>query len=211
MLFFNTMSNQIKTILQFNESKIKEKGSLFIGLAYPILTVESTDSVLLELRKKYYDSTHICYAYKINPQLTKYSDDGEPTGTAGIRLLNAIQHFDLTNILLVSIRYFGGVKLGVGPLGKTYYLSGLETLKSAKIVEQIEYAELQVIFDYSLLKTIHHTISKFECKIVDTISSNNQTIILLIKSNLINDFSNTINQLTNSKAIVKETNVRLFI
>lgn len=205
------MLNQIKTILSFNESKIKEKGSLFIGLAYPVLTVESTDSILVDLRKKYYDSTHICYAYKINPQLTKYSDDGEPSGTAGIRLLNAIQHFDLTNVLLVSIRYFGGVKLGVGPLGKTYYLSGIETLQSAKIVEQIEYAELHVTLDYTLVKTIHHILSKFECKIQDTISSNNQTIIFLIKSNLINDFLNSVNQLTNNRAIVKETNIRQFI
>lgn len=206
-----SMLNQIKTILQFNESKIKEKGSLFIGIVYPILKIDDIDPFLNDLHKKYYDSTHICYAYKIYPDITKYSDDGEPTGTAGIRLLNAIQHFELTNVLLVSIRYFGGIKLGVGPLGKTYYLSGLETLQNANIIEQIEYAELNITFDYSFLKTVHHSLSKFECKIKETVSSSNQTIIFLIKSNLISDFTNSVNQLTNNKLLIKDTKKRQFI
>lgn len=128
------MTDQIQTIEQQHETKFKEKGSLFIGQVYPVNSVEEAEEFLTSVRKKFYDATHHCYAYRIMENDSKYSDDGEPNGTAGIRIANAINHFELTNLLVISIRYYGGTKLGVGPLGKAYYQSAYDTLSEMEIV-----------------------------------------------------------------------------
>ncbi len=203
--------NSIKTIIQINQNKLKEKGSTFIGIAHPLLTIEDIDNQLALLNKEYYDSTHICYAYKLYPNVSKYSDDGEPTGTAGIRILNAIQHFDLTNILVVSIRYFGGTKLGVGLLGKTYYNSAYNTLENGNICEKIEYEKLLVNIDFSLTNTAHHLIKKYNCKITNTFVNQKQSLEILIKSNLTDDFINTSINTTNSQIEIIKTNNKIFI
>ncbi|MBI2419374.1 MAG: YigZ family protein [Ignavibacteriales bacterium] len=124
------MVNSFFTISEKAEFRIKEKGSLFIGIAFPVHNVQECDEILAQHRKEFYDATHVCYAYRVINGPVKYSDDGEPTGTAGVRLLNAIEHYNYFNILVLSIRYFGGTKLGVGPLGKAYY-------DSAKNISQV--------------------------------------------------------------------------
>ena len=123
---------KILTVKEFYESKFKQKGSIFVGQAYPAGQEKQAEEILELVRKKYHDATHHCYAYRVYAKEEKYSDDGEPSGTAGVRILNAIHHLDLYNVLVISIRYFGGVKLGVGPLGKAYYQSALQTLEQAK-------------------------------------------------------------------------------
>src|ERR1035437_8880518 len=120
----------IRSIEGFTEAGIKEKGSAFTGQAYFMSDSDECVKKLNKIIKQFYDATHHCYCYKLNSGEAKYSDNGEPSGTAGIRILNAIEHFDLTDILVVVIRYFGGTKLGVGPLGKAYYESALNVLKS---------------------------------------------------------------------------------
>jgi len=85
----------IETIINLSEFQFKEKGSLFVGRLFPIQSVDEAESILAEIRKKYYDATHNCYAYKfIADESFNYSDDGEPSGTAGIRIFNAIKHFN---------------------------------------------------------------------------------------------------------------------
>ena len=96
--------------------------------------------------------------------LERYSDDGEPGGTAGVRILNAIEHFDLVDIIVVVIRYFGGTKLGVGPLGKAYYQSALEVLKQSEIIEKSLFKKIKIVYDYEQTSKIHHFISKYDAK-----------------------------------------------
>ncbi|MFH0735871.1 MAG: YigZ family protein [bacterium] len=206
-----TAENSIKSIINSTEIKLKEKGSTFIGIAYPLLTIEQIEEQLSHLHKKYYDSTHICYAYKLYPNTNKYSDDGEPNGTAGIRILNAILHFNLTNLLVVSIRYFGGTKLGVGLLGKTYYNSAFLTLENSNIIEKIEYEKLIVSLDFNLTNIAHHIIKKFNCKIINTIVTEKQTLELLIKSNLAEDFISNSIKVTNNQIEIIQTNEKVFI
>ncbi len=202
----------IKTIETIFESKLKEKGSLFIGIAKFVKTIEEIEEYLHSIKKEYYDATHHCYSYKIYPNIVKYSDDGEPTGTAGIRLLNAINHFDLTNILLISIRYFGGTKLGVGPLGKAYYQNGIETLENATIIKKELYYNLKVDYSYNLTKTIHHVLNKYDCKIINTeYLQTEQITYFKIKPNYINSLINEISTLTNNQAIVNNLNIKEFI
>lgn len=155
----------IKTVSGYSECRIKEKGSLFIGMCYPINSELETNEHLNKIRKKYYDATHNCYAYKFADGNTKYSDDGEPNGTAGIRILNAINHFDLKNILVVVTRYFGGTKLGVGLLGKTYYETAYECLKNSSQVSKTLYKKILITYQYELFNFIHRTILRYEAKI----------------------------------------------
>ncbi len=153
--------SSVKTIQNKAEYKYKEKGSVFISQCYPVSTSIEVENLLTGIRKKYYDATHHCYAYKLSDGNIKYSDDGEPSGTAGIRIMNAIEHFGLTDILVVVIRYFGGTKLGVGPLGKAYYTSAFEVLANVKIIEKKLYKKIRIDYDYEQTNKIHYLLSKY--------------------------------------------------
>lgn len=126
-----------KTIKKSSESKITIKGSKFLGFAYPAESTEVIDEILESLHKRYDDATHHCYAWQLgmtdNAQF-RYNDDGEPSGSAGKPIYNTILHRDLTNVLVVSVRYFGGIKLGAGGLARAYGQSASEVLDAAKII-----------------------------------------------------------------------------
>lgn len=125
-----------KTIHTPTESKFTIKGSKFLGYAYPVESQDEIDGILKDIKKKYYDATHHCYAWQLgyNKNITfRYNDDGEPSGTAGKPIYGAIQRMDITNVLVVSIRYYGGTKLGTGGLVKAYGQSASDALDQAKI------------------------------------------------------------------------------
>jgi uncharacterized YigZ family protein len=151
---------QIKTITSSTETKYKEKGSVFISKAFQINNLDEVDSKVNNIKKEYYDASHHCYAFKLQNGNFKYSDDGEPNGTAGIRILNAIDHFELTNILIVVTRYFGRTKLGVGPLGKAYYKSAIQTIDSAQIIVLKPYKKIYISADFSYTSHVHRILSK---------------------------------------------------
>jgi len=172
----------INTITSNAQSEFKEKGSLFIGKAFPVQSSEEAENILTEIRKKYYDANHNCYAYKlIDNEEIRYTDDGEPNGSAGIRILNAIIHFQLSNILVVSTRYFGGTKLGVGPLGKAYYNSAISAIKNTKIIKKVNYSEIMIEFDYDMTSHVHHLINNFHAKNIQNIFEETPKIKCLIK------------------------------
>ena len=125
-----------KTIHTPTESKFTIKGSKFLGYAYPVESQDEIEGILKDIKKKYYDATHHCYAWQLgyNKNITfRYNDDGEPSGTAGKPIYGAIQRMDITNVLVVSIRYYGGTKLGTGGLVKAYGQSASDALDQAKI------------------------------------------------------------------------------
>lgn len=156
--------NTIKTISSFSEFKLKEKGSVFIAQVYPVISVEEAEQTLSIIKKKYFDAAHHCFAYRLTDNKERYSDDGEPSGTAGVRILNAIEHYDLINITVAVIRYFGGTKLGVGPLGKTYYQSAFEVLKQSEIIEKNLFKKIKITYNYEQTSKIHYYISKYNAK-----------------------------------------------
>ncbi len=202
----------IKTIKEKSESKFKEKESLFIGLAFPAESSEEAENILGSIRKKYYDATHHCYAYKIHGETEKYSDDGEPSGTAGLRLLNAINHFDLTNVLVVSVRYYGGKKLGVGPLGKAYYRSGIETLEAATIIEKKEYYKISITYDYNQTKNVHHFLQKYEAIIKENKFEENPVILALVRAEVYDNFYSELFAASNRSVKIEKINeIPIFI
>lgn len=176
------LPESIKTIPSLSEFKLKEKGSQFLAFSKPVNNETEVQSYLTELRKKFYDATHHCYSFKLVDGSFKYSDDGEPNGTAGIRIYNAQNHFDLTNLVTVVVRYFGGVKLGVGPLGKAYYEAALASLSNSKINELILYSQFEIYFDFSLSKSVHHFLNKHKAIIKQNLFDLKPGMIILIQT-----------------------------
>lgn len=175
------LREEFQTVSSSVETKYKEKGSLFIGQVYPVENSAAAEELLNNIRKKYYDASHHCYAMAFVDGNVKYSDAGEPSGTAGIRILNAIQHFKLENVLVVVIRYFGGVKLGVGPLGKAYYNSAFMTLESAPRVAKTSYKKFKMMFDFQYLGQVHHLLSLYSVKDIKNIYTDKTEIEFLLK------------------------------
>jgi uncharacterized YigZ family protein len=150
---------KILTVDNFAEGTDKEKSSVFIGQVYHCKTENEAANILAQIKKKYYDATHHCFAYKLITERFKYTDDGEPNGTAGIRILNAIEHFDLINVMVVIIRYYGGTKLGVGPLGKAYYTLAYNVLEEVKKLEKVLVQKIIIQADFNYISHIHRILS----------------------------------------------------
>ncbi|MEO8398771.1 MAG: YigZ family protein [Ignavibacteriaceae bacterium] len=135
---------QITTVTDFHSSKSKEKNSIFIGQVFPLESEIEFHKILEEVKRDLYDASHHCYAYRLKNDLFKYSDDGEPSGSAGVRILNAIEHFDLKDVLVIVNRYFGGTKLGIGPLGKAYFDSAFQVLNQAKKITKHAFLKIKL-------------------------------------------------------------------
>lgn len=195
----------IKTIIHSNEFKFKEKGSTFIGTAFPAQTISEAEEILDTIKKQYYDATHNCYAYKIHTEGEKYSDDGEPNGTAGIRILNGINKFELTNLIVISTRYYGGTKLGVGPLGKAYYDSAFGVLNESKIISLTEYHQIKLSFDYNLLSPVHKLLSDFKVRNIENKYDPNPIIECMLLRGDEEKFKERLIEMTNAQANIHFT------
>ncbi len=202
---------QIITVKQFHKSNFKEKGSEFIAHVYPVEDLESCAKILESIKKKFYDAAHHCYAYKLLNEIQKYSDDGEPSGTAGIRILNAIDHFNLTNLLVVVTRYFGGTKLGVGPLGKAYYSSAFNVLEEAKHSKKELVEKLIVKMDFSLVSQLYRIAANYKAKVNSSEFETDALYEIIINPNFIDAFNNELNDATNGKIEVKSKGMQFYI
>lgn len=140
------------------ENTIIIKKSKFITKLIKINSIEESNKYLEQIKKEYKDSTHICYAYIVNGQ-EKCVDDGEPSGTAGVPILNILKKNNLTNILAVVIRYFGGIKLGAGGLVRAYSNSVNDTLKLTDIIELIEGYLVELEFSYDNIKLVDYILN----------------------------------------------------
>ncbi len=196
---------KIKTIAIESEFRIKEKGSLFIGLSMPINTEEEGINFLYSVKKKFYDATHHCFSYKLADGLLKYSDDGEPSGTAGIRINNAQNHFELTNVITIVVRYFGGVKFGVGPLGKAYYEAAIQNLDASKKIEKELYQNIELEYKFEQTKYVHHLISKLELVVNKNLFEFSPVILCSIKASRINELSSELNENYNPNLVLRIT------
>ena len=143
------------------ESLIEIKKSKFITKIYKVYSIDEVNTILDKLREEYKDSTHICYAYKIG-NVAKFSDDGEPGGTAGLPILNVLKKNNLTNVLAIVIRYFGGIKLGAGGLVRAYTNSITEILKNIDIIELEEGYLIELEFPYDQVKLVDYMLIKNE-------------------------------------------------
>ncbi len=152
MLFSDTYL----TIQTTSEAIFRDRASKFIGIAVPVTTEAEMKQALEVVRKKYFDATHHCYAFRLGPDKTMYrsNDDGEPSGTAGRPILGQIQSKDLTNLLVVVVRYYGGTKLGVPGLINAYKTAAKEALDAANIIEKTVQDIYEVSFRYKQMNDV---------------------------------------------------------
>lgn len=145
-----------KTITAPSEGNFKDRGSKFPSFAFPVYSEEEIKEILQDLRKKYYDARHHCYAWRLGADMEHYrtNDDGEPSSTAGKPILGQIQSNGLSNILIVVIRYFGGTKLGVPGLINAYRTAAADALANAEFIEKTVNDILRVDFDYLAMNDV---------------------------------------------------------
>jgi uncharacterized YigZ family protein len=160
-------TDRYKTIKSQSEGLYKEKGSKFIALAIPVNSIAEFNLSLEKIKKQYHDARHHCYAYRIGHTGDTYrmNDDGEPSGTAGKPIYNQLLSHDLTNILIVVVRYFGGIRLGTGGLVRAYKTAAQDALANAKTVVMTVTAELQIRFPYPLMNDVMRLIHEEDCRI----------------------------------------------
>ena len=145
-----------KTIVAPAEGLYAEKRSKFIAIALPVSTVEEVKEQLDVYQKKYYDARHVCYAYMLGPERKDFraNDNGEPSGTAGKPILGQINSNGLTNILIIVVRYFGGIKLGTSGLIVAYRTAASEAIVAATVIEKTVDEEVTVLFEYPLMNDV---------------------------------------------------------
>lgn len=163
------MEDSYKTVVGVAEGLFKEKGSKFISRMYHVVDEEEVRQIQGDVRKEFHDARHHCFAYRIDPELdiSKSSDDGEPSGTAGKPILNQIYSYELFNVLIIVIRYFGGTKLGVSGLIQAYKTAAREALENAKIVTRYLTQEIELYFEYPLMNSVMRLIKEENLKILN--------------------------------------------
>lgn len=181
----------MNTIKNNTESEIIIKNSRFLCYLYKIKNIDEITSIINNIKKEHKDATHHCYAYILN-NLKKSSDDGEPGGTAGIPILKTLENNNLTNILAIVVRYFGGIKLGAGGLVRAYTKSITNTLSKDNTVSLIEGYNLDIEFNYNQVKEIDY--------LLKNININNKEFNDQIKYNI--DIE------TNFLEIIKQNNIQ---
>jgi uncharacterized YigZ family protein len=158
-----------KTILSPSpEILFKEKNSKFFGYAFPVTSEEEVKLHLMQLRKKHFGAVHFCYAWQMGTEKISFraNDDGEPGNSAGMPIYGQIQSFDLTNVLVVVVRFFGGVKLGVGGLMSAYKTAAQLALASAEIVERTIDVHFMLTFEYKDINKVMRIIKEKNLEIV---------------------------------------------
>lgn len=161
------MSDTYKTIIAPTEGIYKEKGSKFLSFAIPVSSADEVKEIVKNYRKEYYDSRHVCYAYMLGADRKEFraNDDGEPSGTAGRPILGQINSRELTNILVIVVRYFGGILLGTGGLVVAYKEATTDALDQAEVIEKTVDESISIIFDYVLMNEVMRIIKDTNAQI----------------------------------------------
>jgi uncharacterized YigZ family protein len=182
------MKGSFKTILKQSEGIYKEKGSKFLSFAIPVHDTIEIRQIVADFKKKYYDARHICYAYVIGNERNNYrsNDDGEPSGTAGRPILGQLNSHNLTNVLVIVVRYFGGVLLGTGGLTTAYRAAASDALNNAEIVEETINQTLTIHFNYMILNDVMKIIKDGNCIIVNQKFEENCSIQFSVPVNNLN-------------------------
>lgn len=172
------------TIASAAEAVYKEKSSKFLAYAYPVQSEEQIRDILESLRKRYYDATHHCYAWRLGPrgEVFRSNDDGEPSGTAGKPILGQLLSFGVTDCLIVAVRYFGGTKLGVSGLIAAYRESAKEVLEAAQIVERTVDKRFRIGFPYIAMNDVMRILKDMQPSVSEQSFDNRCSMLLSIRA-----------------------------
>ena len=203
-----------KTIKEDLEAQIVEKKSKFIANIFYVQNEEEAQNYLNSIRKKYHDAKHHCYAYSIMTEdgiINRFSDDGEPAGTAGSPMLNILNKNNIVNVIVIVTRYFGGILLGTGGLVKAYTSSTLKALENAEFVSEERGYEIKIQISYSDFEKFKFYCTNNDIRIVDTIYNDKIICTIELNKEQKDNFLNNINELMfklEEIKIIKEKNIR---
>ncbi len=194
------MPNEYRTIKEFNSDEYIVKRSRFIGYAKPVTTVEEANEFISEIKSKHWDATHNVSAYILrNGGIKRYSDDGEPQGTAGVPCLDVLEKENLVDTCVVVTRYFGGILLGGGGLVRAYSHSAKIAVDSAKIITMAHCVDVEVECDYTFYGKLNDFLSREETVILDTQFTDSVKVIFRIKAENLDNIKAKITDLSNGK------------
>ena len=164
------MSDTYKSIAETVEGIYKEKGSKFLAFAIPVSTIDDIKTLLEKYRKDYFDARHVCYAYMLGAEKKEFrcNDDGEPSGTAGKPILGRILSADLSDILIIVVRYFGGTKLGTSGLITAYKTASEDALNNATIIEKVLKSRITIEYDYLVTSQVQKVFKDFDADLISS-------------------------------------------
>ncbi|KAJ53669.1 thymidylate synthase [Clostridium tetanomorphum] len=196
------------TIKDEVSTEFQEKKSLFIGHAKRVYNEEEAKEFINKIKSVHSEATHNVYAYIIgeNMGIQRYTDDGEPQGTAGVPVLDVIKKNEVTNVAIVVTRYFGGILLGKGGLVRAYSKGAAQAIKEAGVVERVKGAAFHIFIEYDLLGKVQYLCGQNQWHIEDTIYTDKVEIIILCTDEMIKAIEKEIVQVTGGKSNFKKDN-----
>lgn len=196
------MIGKFKTILNEGTAEIVEKKSRFIASVRPVKTEEEARTFIEEIKKKYWDARHNVFAYQIGErnEIQRFSDDGEPQGTAGMPVITVLSGEDIKNCCIVVTRYFGGTLLGTGGLVRAYGKSAKECLLNAGIAEITTFRKYSISTEYAMQGKIQYEIMQGEYIIKDTVFTDKVEFIVLVEEEKVEKFESSITDISAGKA-----------
>lgn len=201
------MEIKYRTILTYGEDEVIINKSRFIGYAKPVNSEEEALSFIEDIREMHRKATHNCYAYKVDDNgviIQRYSDDGEPGGTAGLPMISLIEKEDLINLVVVVTRYFGGIKLGASGLVRAYTDGAKIGIEAGTIVDICEYKDLEITLEYENLGKIENYLTNTPYKAYNTIYEDKVKIYIYIRTDDKESFLKDLNDLTSGNIEINQ-------
>lgn len=201
------IKDSYKTLNKTSESLFKDKGSKHFGYAIPVTSEEEVKEHLQRLRKEHFSSRHVCYAFALghNQETTKSSDDGEPSNSAGAPILGQIRSFELTNVLVAVVRYFGGTKLGVPGLINAYKTAAREAIEANEIIEKTIDHAFCIHFNYNNMNDVMRIVKQLDAKVIKQEFEVNCKLHISIRKGLSEDLQGMFEKFHNLRVEFKGT------
>ena len=199
------MKEKLRVVYEGGEGEIIEKKSRFIATVLPVSSEEEALGFIEEMKKKYWDATHNCYAFVVgeNMDIQRFSDDGEPSGTAGKPMLDILLGEEVHNTAVVVTRYFGGTLLGTGGLVRAYGRAVKEGLDNSVIIEKQYGVLLEIRTDYTGLGKIQYQLGQREIDILDSIYAEDVRVQALVPVSRVEEIEKSITQVTGGKGVMR--------
>ena len=201
------------TVKGFGEAEIVEKKSRFIAHVKPIASEEEAAKYIEEIKKQYWDARHNCYAYQLGDrnQIQRYSDDGEPGGTAGMPILDVLRGRNIKDTIIVVTRYFGGTLLGTGGLVRAYSLASKEGIKASGLIERIPHIRQHFTVDYTLSGKVQYEVLNGGHILEDTVYTDKVEFVVLSEVDMAEKLKENIVNITGNKAEISSEVAPVFV
>lgn len=194
LLLMCMVKDSYKTIKSLSEAVYKDKGSRFLAFAYPVTTADEALQIVRNIKKQYHDARHHCFAYKLGISDDNYrvNDDGEPSGTAGKPILGQIVSHNLSDIIIVVVRYFGGVLLGTGGLIQAYKTASAEAIKNAQLIEKTVTSTIHLRFSYEILSTVMRKVKELDLQILEQNFAESCKLVVGVRLSQLSEIQNVL-------------------